>query len=241
MYNFSVKAPGDPGFDGALDFADKLRINNLEVSDTFFGKKLYETNGEEAEKIRCMLIDSGKKIVLLETGLTPEKKDEWKLLFRKALTLNIGGIAFDLKEKDDPSFLCSLSKACSIPLYIKNSADGFVNDETKMRTITEKYPQIRLIFDPYEFVCTERHPFFHVYYESKIKDSIDFLRVNDGLYKTHDRVMLRSGCAEIKELASIMLSRSYAGYFSFTPYLDSNDLSTYRKTLSIFKDELKKM
>ncbi|MBQ9545185.1 MAG: hypothetical protein IJV00_08675 [Clostridia bacterium] len=241
MFNFSVKAPEELGFGEALEFADRLRINNVEVPDIFWGKSFYGLNGEETEKIRDMLIESQKKIVLLETGLSPEREDEWKALFRRALTVGVGGIAFDLKENEDPEFLCLLSKNYSIPLYVKNRAGSFIEDEKRMREITEKYPQIRLIFDPYEFVCTQRHPFFHVYYESRIKDRIDFLRINDGLYKTHERVLLHSGCAEIKELASILLSRSFSGYFSFAPYLDKNDFSTYSETLRIFKDELKNM
>ena len=241
MYNYSIKAPEGLEFDEALDFADALRINNIETPDVFYGKKLYEMNGEETEIIRNMLIDSGKKIVLLESGLTPDRKEEWKTLFRKALTLNVSGISFVLSENDDPSFICFLSKSYSIPLYLSNRAGSFIEDENKMREMTKKYPQIRLIFDPYEFVCKERHPFFHAYYASKIKDSIDFLRINDGLFRTHEKVMLHSGCAEIKELASIMLSRSYKGYFSLTPYLDKNDLSSYREVLRIFKNELKNM
>lgn len=241
MFDYSIRTPEFGSFEKELEFADELRINNVETSDVFFGKRLCALDGEETEKLRDLLIDSGKKIVLLECSLPLSDEDGWKMTFRKALTLNVRGIGIVLGEKDDPSFVCFLSKTYSIPLYIKNTAGSFVEDENRMKELTDAYPELRLIFDPYEFVCKERHPFFHAYYASKIKDRIDFLRINDGLYGTHERVMLHSGCCEIKELASIMLSRSYKGYFSFTPYLDKNGLDTYKETIKIFKNELKNM
>ena len=88
---------------------------------------------------------------------------------------------------------------------------------------------------------TERHPFFHAYYASRIKNDIGFLRICDGLYRTHEAVPLGHGCAEVKELTSIIQCRTYEGYFSFIPYMPDMDLDAYRACVETFKGLLKRL
>jgi len=49
------------------------------------------------------------------------------------------------------------------------------------------------------------------------------------------------GNAEIKELASILLSRSFDGCFSFTDYFGGMDLEALREYIAAFKTLLKQM
>lgn len=242
MYNFSVEISDlvAASFEDKLKASTELGINNIEISDVVDGTKFCCLGGEQLERMRDLLIDHGKRIVLLSTSLDTSDKENFNLLFRNALVLNVKGIKITPKENDDTAYITRLSRSYGIPLFFENCADSFLNCEQTMQSLASSTDG-RLIFNPLEFVKMSRHPFFHVYYASKIKDMIAFLRINDGLYKSNEPIMLYHGCAEVKELASIMLSRSYDGYFSFTPYLSDMTLDTYREIVSVFKKQLKNM
>ena len=243
MYNFSIEISDTIAatFEEKLKVAGELGINNVEISDVIDGVPLWETDGEQREKMRDALIDYGKRIVLLTTSLDVNDKERLNLLFRRALVLNVKGIKLTPKEGDDLTFAKKLSASYGIPLLFENDSKSFINHENVMQNLLADSEKASLIFNPFEFVCMQRHPFFHVYYSSKIKNKITFLRITDGLYNEHTPIMLHHGCAEVKELASIMLSRSFDGYFSFTPYLPNMTLDQYKECISLFKQDLKKM
>lgn len=242
MYNFSVeisdKIAND--FESKLKASTNLGINNIEIVESIDSIPLHKMTGVQVERVRELLIDYGKRIVLFTSNLDVNDKESLNILFRRALTLNIKGIKIIPKETDDLTFVSKLSQSYGIPLLIENNADSFINNETVLKdVICDKNAYV--IFNPFEIVRTQRHPFFHAYYTSKIKNCISFLRINDGLYNTHEPIMLYHGCAEVKELASIMLSRSFDGYFSFTPYLPDMTIEQYKECIDTFKKQLKNM
>lgn len=243
MYNFSIEISDKLAktFEEKLKTTSILGINNIEISDVIEGKPFYSMTGEEIETIRDLLIDYGKKIVLLTTTLDVNDKQNLNLLFRKALTLNVKGIKIIPNENDDLTYVSKLSKSYGIPLAFENNSKTFLKNENTILDLIKNIENASVIFNPFEYVCTQRHPFFHVYYSSKIKNKISFLRINDGLYNVHEPIMLYHGCAEVKELASIMLSRSFDGYFSFTPYIENMTLEQYKECISTFKKQLKNM
>lgn len=243
MYNFSVEISDKiaPLFADKLEKASTLGVNNIEIWDVIDGTPIYKATGEQIEKIRDALVDSGKRIVLLTTKLDAGDSVNLNLLFRRALALNVKGIKIAPKESDDLTIVTKLSKAYGIPLLVENAAQSWIKDENVMHELVKNNENLSLIFNPFEFVKTQRHPFFHVYYSSKIKKRISFLRITDGLYTIHEPIMLHRGCAEVKELASIMLSRSFDGYFSFTPYLNDMTFEQYQECMRIFKTDLKEM
>ena len=243
MYNFSIEISDKlaKGFEEKLKVSSELGINNVEVSDEIDGVKLYEMTGEQHERIRDLLIDYGKRIVLLTTFLDVNDKKNLNLLFRRALVLNVRAIKVIPKETDDLEYVFKLSRSYGIPLMFENNSKTHVNHEEVLQYLVSNGEGSGIIFNPFEFVCMQRHPFFHVYYSSHIKNKVSFLRITDGLYNEHTPIMLHHGCAEVKELVSIMLSRSFDGYFSFTPYLPDMTLEQYKECISIFKQDLKKM
>ncbi len=243
MYNFSIEISDKiaSSFEEKLKTSSLLGINNIEIGDVVDGKALYSMTGEEIEVLRDLLIDYGKRIVLLTTTLSLSDKENLNLLFRKALTLNVKGIKIIPEENDDLTFVSKLSKSYGIPLLFENCSKSFMNNENTVLELIKTIDNSSAIFNPFEYVCMQRHPFFHVYYSSKIKNYISFLRITDGLYNVHEPIMLYHGCAEVKELASIMLSRSFDGYFSFTPYLPDMTLEQYKELIATFKKQLKNM
>ena len=225
-------------FEGKLKAAQSLGIHNIEIADRIDGERLDTMSGEAVERIRDLLIDYNMRVVLISTGIDPQDREALKQLFRRALTLDAEAVKIDVKAGDDTAFVRRLARSFGIKLYVENRADGPYPDETALLAAARE--GMRIIFNPLEIVKTERHPFFHAYYASKIKNDIGFLRICDGLYRTHEAVPLGHGCAEVKELTSIIQCRTYEGYFSFIPYMPDMDLDAYRACVDTFKDLLKR-
>ena len=226
-------------FEGKLRAAQSLGIHNIEIKDIIDGERLDRMSGEAVERIRDLLIDYNMRVVLISTGIDPQDREALKLLFRKALTLDAEAVKLDVKAGDDTAFVRRMAQSFGIKLYVENRADGPFPDETALLAAARE--GMRIIFNPLEIVKTERHPFFHAYYASRIKNDIGFLRICDGLYRTHEAVPLGHGCAEVKELTSIIQCRTYEGYFSFIPYMPDMDLDAYRTCVETFKGLLKRL
>jgi hypothetical protein len=64
------------------------------------------------------------------------------------------------------------------------------------------------------------------------------MRVNDCLYKTKKAVLPGTGNAEVKEMASILLARSFDGWFSIGSYEEDIDAQA---AFQSFKESLKDM
>ena len=225
-------------FEGKLKAAQSLGIHNIEIADRIDGERLDQMSGEAVERIRDLLIDYNMRVVLISTGIAPQDREALKRLFRRALTLDAEAVKIDMKAGDDTAFVRRLARSFGIKLCVENRADGPYPDETALLAAARE--GMRIIFNPLEIVKTERHPFFHAYYASKIKNDIGFLRICDGLYRTHEAVPLGHGCAEVKELTSIIQCRTCEGYFSFIPYMPDMDLDAYRACVDTFKDLLKR-
>ena len=227
-----------PDFEGKLRAARELGIHNVETGDCFDGTRLDGMTGVQIERIRSLLIDYNMRIVLLSTDISAGDREALKLLFRKALQLDVEAVRLEIAAEDDTAFVRRLADSYSVPLYVENRADGAFPDENRLLEAVRDRG-VKVIFNPLEFVRTDRHPFFHAYYGSKIKNDIGFLRICDGLFRVHEPARIGHGCAEVKELTSILICRSYQGYFSFIPYMPEMDIEAYRACVDAFKNLLK--
>ena len=227
-----------PDLEGKLKAATELGIHNIEISDCVDGKTLYEMNGAEDERIRNLLIDFNMRVVLVSTGLRPDDRDAWKILMRRCMLLDVEAVKIDVSKGEDTTFVKRIIDSFGVELCVENCAGGSIADENAIFEAVREHGA-RVIFNPLEIVKTECHPFLNTFTAGKFKNDIGFLRINDGLYRTHESVMLSHGCTEIKELASILLCRSFKGYFSFVPYMAETDLNVYRENIATLKNLLK--
>ena len=224
-----------------LAVADLLRINDIALG-CVDGKPLQDCTGEETENIRCTLIDSNKTIVLLKTDLSPADTAAYNTLFRKAHLLNVKNIAVSLSGMEsapDMTLLLKMAAAWNIGLVFENCPDSFFRDDASMTAFVKSMPETAGIsFHPAGFVRLQKHPFFHVFYGSKLKNRIRFLKLEDTLYSTGEATPLGGGNGEIKELISILLARSFDGRFTVSPYLDGTPegmQNTLRQYQSLMK------
>lgn len=224
-----------------LSVADKLHINDIAVA-SFEGKPLEACSGAEVENIRCALIDSNKTIVLLHTELPLADTATYNTLFRKAHLLNVKNVRIHLTAQtptaEQVSEILKMANAWNIGIVFQNDPETFFRDDPSMTAFMKGLGEHAAIsFDPAGFVALAKHPFFHVFYGSKLKNRVRFLQLQDSLYADGAPMPLGGGNGEVKELISILLSRSYDGWFCITPYLDNtpdgmaSSLQQYRQLL----------
>lgn len=229
-----------------LDAADALRINNIELSD-FSGKPLEQCSGSEVEDIRSALIDSNKTIVLLSTSIPVSDAAAFNELLRRAHLLNVKNIRIPLDgqteapDRNAVAEILKMANAWNIGVVFENEHRSFFHDDKTMTEFLLSLPgEPAVAYNPSEFVALSHHPFFHMFYASKLKNRIRFLRLNDSIYSTGEPMHLANGNSEIKELISILLSRSYDGYFSVTPYREPT-VEAMKQTLAEYRELLKNM
>mgnify|MGYP000894743221 CR=1 FL=1 len=262
MYNFSMLLDDDiyKSIEDKIKVFNKFLINNIEINDFIENKNITELNNEEIEKIRNLLINYNKKIVLLNCNDDISKYNNYdnyeyyKTLFKNAYMLGIENIkaGFNLDISSDSGSECNEAKKC-LELILKlgnNYGIGVLIENKSYIACTQEYEiakicniwgidknNIELIFNPLEYVKLKKHPFFHVFYNSKLKNNVLFLRVTDGLYKDGSSALPGQGNGELKEMASALLARGFKGYFSFTNYYKDVDIGDVIKTFkSILMD-----
>jgi sugar phosphate isomerase/epimerase len=254
VFNFSIKVDerAAAGLSQQIELCSELQIPNLEIDDEAGGQPIAELTGSELERCRSLLIEHHKKIVLLNGSKPAADYDYYKKLLAKALQLQaehikIPAIGLEADGEAETEALCRLvqaAKAYGIGLVVENDSRTILSDDRGMTAFYGRMKDVNtgIVFNPLEFVRRKVHPFFHAYYSSKLKGDILFLRVNDGLFADGSPVLPGQGNAEVKELTSILLKRSYKGYFSFTPYMEGKtDEADYRRMLGSFKKMLKEL
>jgi len=196
MYNYCMKI-------NSLDEINKaaaLGVYNIEIA-----LPLEAYSPEELEDVRNTLIDSGMKIVLLTSTLGADDREGLRRLFLGAHLLNVECIM--LCEASEYAF--RLGENLGISVVFENCADDAVKGSASAG----------IVFDPVGYVKNKKHPFLHAFTQSHAKSRIRFLRIADALYDGTPTEPGK-GSAEIKELASILLSRSFDGYFALREYGD---------------------
>ena len=251
MYKFSL-APSDslaPGFADKLALCEKTRCAYVELSDFVENTFLGDLDGDTIETMRNLLIDYGKMISLITYTGAIADRERFRKLLRNAHLLGAKAVKVSCDGYDAVADAvaditeCALDAKCyGIRLCVENRYDSVLSRNKDMEALVKGAgDNVYTIFNPLCYAYMRAHPFFHEFYNSKLKNNITFLRVNDGLFCERRPELPGKGNAEIKELASILLSRSFDGYFSFTDYFGrmcEEDLLQY---IAAFKTLLKQM
>lgn len=251
MYKFSI-APSDflaSGFEDKLALCEETRCGYVELSDIIENKFLGDMDGDTIETMRSLLIDYSKIISLITYTGKISDYERFCALLRNAHLLGVKAIKVGCDGYDtirdavaDIAECAQDAKCYGIRLCVENRHDSILQRNKDMEELVKSAGEnVYTIFNPLCYAYMRSHPFFHEFYGSKLKNNITFLRVNDGLFCERRPELPGQGNAEIKELASILLSRSFDGYFSFTDYFGQmswEDLQTY---IAAFKMLLKQM
>lgn len=253
MYNFSIFIDDCVAktIENKIDVCRQLEICNMEINEELDGVSIAHFSGEQLNNLRNLLISTNRKIVLLNCIKPVTQTDHYKNVFRKAQLVRVENIKVTIKKEDSCSdafieglqMVCKIGKAYGIKVLVENDSTTFLSTEQEISEVFKMLEGLNagLIFNPLEFVRLKSHPFFHVFYNSRLKNNIFFLRVNDGLYLNGKPVLISKGNAEIKELASILIARGFTGYFSFVPYLEKMNVGNFAETMDSFKKLLMEM
>ena len=251
MYQFSIAPPDHlaPGFEDKLRLCDKTGCAYVELSDFLENKFLGDLGGDAVETMRGLLIDYGKIISLITYTGKISDRERFRSLLRKAHLLGVKAVKVEIDGytaiQDAAADLteCACDAKCyGIRLCVENRQDSLLSRNKDMEALVKSAGEnVYTIFNPLGYAYMRAHPFFHEFYGSKLKNNIAFLRVNDGLFCQRRPELPGRGNAEIKELASILLSRSFDGFFSFTDYFGDLSLEGLLESIAAFKTLLKQM
>ena len=251
MYRFSIAPPEHlaPGFEDKLILCEKTRCAYVELSDSIDGSFLGDMDGNAIETMRGLLIDYGKTVSLVTYTGKISDRVRFRALLRNSHLLGVKAIKVTCDDYDtvqaalaDLTECAQDAKCYGILLCVENQNDSILARNKDMEALVKGTgDNVYTIFNPLCYAYMRAHPFFHEFYGSKLKNSIAFLRVNDGLFCERRPQLPGQGNAEIKELASILLSRSYDGFFSFTDYFGDMSLEAMQEYIQTFKSLLKQM
>ena len=251
MYQFSL-APSDylaPGFEEKLILCDQTHCAYVELSDRIEQVFIGDMDGETIETMRNLLIDYGKTISLITyTGKIADRQ-RFRAFLRNAHLLGAKAIKVTCDEYESIEAAvadvieCARDAKCyGIRLCAENRHDSILSRNKDMEQLVKLAGEnVYTIFNPLSYAYMRAHPFFHEFYGSKLKNNIAVLRVNDGLFCERKPALPGQGNAEIKELASILLSRSFDGCFSFTDYFGKMSREELLEYIAVFKALLKQM
>ena len=251
MYQFSL-APSDflaEGFADKLALCEKARCGYVEISDCIENVFVGDMDGETIESMRNLLIDYGKIISLVTYTGKIADQPRFRKLLRNAHLLGAKAIKVSCEEYEtvevalaDLTECAQDAKCYGIRLCVENRHDSVLARNKDMeRLVKGAGENVYTIFNPLSYAYMRAHPFFHEFYNSKLKNNITFLRVNDGLFCERKPALPGQGNAEIKELASILLARSFDGFFSFTDYFGQMNEAALLEYIATFKTLLKQM
>jgi hypothetical protein len=68
-------------------------------------------------------------------------------------------------------------------------------------------------FNPAGFVALRQHPFLTSFMSGHLKSRMQLLRIQDAAFEDGRSLRVNEGNAEIAELVSAALARSYSGFF----------------------------
>ena len=251
MYKFSL-APSDflaPDFAQKLILCEETRCAYVEISDYIENTFLGDMDGNAIETMRNLLIDYGKSISLITYSGKLSDYTRFRALLRNAHLLGAKAIKVSCEEYaavvdavKDITECAQDAKCYGIRLCVENRHDSVLQRNKDMELLVKSAGEnVYTIFNPLCYAYMRAHPFFHEFYGSKLKNNIAVLRVNDGLFCQRRPMLPGQGNAEIKELASILLSRSFDGYFSFTDYFGQMSREELTEYIAVFKTLLKQM
>jgi len=251
MYKFSIAPPDQlaPDFEAKLDLSNRVGCAYVEISDILCGQFLGDMDGESIEEMRNLLIDYGKIISLVTYSGSTEDEVRFKKLLRTSHLLGVKAIKVGYEGYETVyDFIPSLNRCAAfagcygIQVCVENMHDSLLERNKVMELLIKNAgDNIYTIFNPLCYAYMRSHPFFHEFYASRLKNNIVMLRVNDGLFCERKPTMPGQGNAEIKELTSILLSRSYDGCFSFSDYFGDMDEAKLKAYIAAFKTLLKNM
>ncbi len=108
-----------------------------------------------------------------------------------------------------------LAERNGLPLLIENRPGTWAAASSDFRKLIGQVdsPWLRVAFNPAGFAALREHPFLTAFMPGHLKSLMQLLRIHDAAFEDGRDIRLNNGNAEIAELVSAALARSYSGFF----------------------------
>ena len=237
-YSFASQKPLLPDLEPVLTAASRLGFGLVEISED-----LSIVDAPTLESCRRQLIEGRKRIGLLDSPVPVADRAAYRFIFRHAALLGVERVKVPTLGLDSPEPLrevCRMGRAYGIRVLLENEGQGPLSTEPGLSELLRSLgpESAGWILDPLGFVRQRLHPFFQVFYSSKLKNDVAMLRIRDGCFEDGLQTLPGQGDGEVKELVSILLARSFRGPFSFAPMGPGLDPDDCRASLRAFQDML---
>jgi len=222
-----------------LDTLEKLGIKFLELRGVW-GKNVLELTDEEAEAIKKELDKRGMGVSAIGSPIGKIQIDDpfepHLEAFRRAIQLAeffgskyIRMFSFFVPEGQADAYreqvmerlraFLEVVEGHPIVLLHENERHIYGDIPRRCRDIFETLPspQLRMTFDPANFVMCGVRPFTEAY--PLLQDYIEYLHIKDGLMKEKRVVPAGQGDGEVRELLAALQKKGFEGFASLEPHL----------------------
>jgi sugar phosphate isomerase/epimerase len=230
-----------PDLDVQLDVLAKLGLKHLELRGVW-GKNVLALNDDEAQTIKRELDKRGVKVSAIGSPIGKIKIDDpfepHLKAFHRALELAerfqsqyIRLFSFFVPEGQADAYrsqvmerlgaLLEAARERPVTLLHENERYIYGDIPRRCRDIHDTFasPQLRMTFDPANFIMCGVRPFTEGY--ELLKDYIEYVHVKDGLMAEQRVVPAGQGDGQVRELLSALKARGFDGYLSLEPHLSS--------------------
>jgi len=222
-----------------LDVLNRLGINYLELRGVW-GKNVLALSDEEVRTIKGELDRRGIKVSAIGSPIGKIRIDDpfepHLQAFQRALELAerlqcryIRLFSFFVPEGRADAYrpqvmerLGALVRAAEghpVTLLHENERHIYGDIPRRCLDIHQTFPQVRMTFDPANFILCGVRPFSEGY--ELLKDYIEYVHVKDGLMAEGRVVPAGQGDGQWRELLGALKARGFDGFLSLEPHLAS--------------------
>ena len=222
MYHISIAPDRVEAFSDKLALCRALGVVNLELPGELDGIPFSELTSAQLEAARETLIDTGIRIVVAAISADPADDAALRRFFNAAYELHVESVLLPVPTQDSAAAYAAAwtgaaryAQAYGMGLLVSNDPETFLKTDagvTEVVRALEAY-DCGAVFDGAAYQRTGVYPFFGACYSSHIKNRIRVLRIGD-LDKDYNPVPLDHGITGLREVTSLLLARSFDGYFS---------------------------
>ena len=228
-----------PDLEIQLDVLASLNIGYLELRGVW-GKNVLDLTDAEVARVKAMLAQRGVAVSAIGSPIgkigIDEPMEPHLERFRRALDLAedletryIRVFSFFVPEgeadahRDEVMRRLSLllDEAAGRPVVLLHENESRIYGDTPQRCLdihqTLNVPQLRMTFDPANFVMNDVHPFDDAF--PLLFDWIEYLHIKDAIMAEKRVVPAGEGDGQVQEVLAALKQRGYDGFVSLEPHL----------------------
>ena len=225
MYRYSLNPTKHSTLEEKIAVCRSLCIPALELDGTVDGTAFHAMTNDQIEDARQLLIGAGVAVVLAQLNCDLNDDAAVRSWFRTAQWLGVENVLFPAPAEGETelTYLARLerpfayAKSYGMGRLLTHSKEGLLATEEGLTQVVKSLDGAGVIVDPMLQAALGHSAYMDCCYKSRLKNAIFMIRATDGL-NTGEAMLPGAGVAQVREFVSLMLARSFGGYFSVAPY-----------------------